>query len=41
MVAVNASLADYFVENHRFDLYVKSLMVMCIFYTSPTSPRTA
>jgi len=33
MLAVNASLVDYFVENHRFDLYVKSLMAMCIFYT--------
>jgi len=32
MLAVNALYVDSFVENHQFDLYVKSLMLMCFCY---------
>jgi len=33
MLGVNAMTVDHYVETHQFETYVKSLMVMCIFYT--------
>lgn len=33
MLGINALFVDYFVENHQFDMFLYSLMLMCFFYT--------
>merc|ERR1712232_912871 len=32
MLVVNAMFVQSFVDNHRFDLYLYALMLMCFFY---------